>query len=646
MWIILGVCVVLTAFNAEFAKAQADTARVSPVFPPQEISAQGPLNYRRDAFRFQLNADSLGVVPSAGVSIGALLQQTPGVYLREYGGTGDVQTASARGFAADQTALAINGVPYESRQNGVANLGNFFSPGVGQVTFENGGRGLAQNPAGGVLGLGYIPERQKTYARLGAGSFGLTTAQAGYARPAAEKKFGFYADLFLTAARNDFSFDWNETSGARPDSRYRYGRIIAGIEKKILERAKISYFILTFADGRNVPSPVVKGATGFSQERLFQQNVFHYLQYHYTPKKTLASITFTLKHQYDFIEYYFTSLRYTYTNHHYLFQGETKFSIKKIAFTLNLQSEYARLTGNNLAIGLTPIDKADRLQANAALSGARTFRLRALKAETNAVLRTNAVSGFNPALNFSVGQTFGLASERLQAFFRATGGVRFPNFNELYYFGYGNAALRPEKSRTLEVGLLGRWALLKRLTFAPRGSLFWNRTVDKIISVPISPVRWSTQTLGLTQTVGFEIGGEAVLAKYGRAYLYYTYQTAEDRSLTAGRFLPLTPAELLNAGGEAAFGPFILCVNLFYSGWRYATLQNLPDEVLGAYFTADVALRYRQPLCKGKAGILDVNLSLRNAGDARYATTPGYPAVGRSFFIETGWTFLPVKNVK
>ena len=61
----------------------------------------------------------------SGLSADAVLRQSEGLYVRDYGGHGGLKTVSIRGFSAQQTTVTLNDIPYNSVQSSVVNFGFF-----------------------------------------------------------------------------------------------------------------------------------------------------------------------------------------------------------------------------------------------------------------------------------------------------------------------------------------------------------------------------------------------------------------------------------------------------------------------------------------------------------------------------------------
>jgi len=85
-------------------------------------------------------------------------------------------------------------------------------------------------------------------------------------------------------------------------------------------------------------------------------------------------------------------------------------------------------------------------------SGAIAYQLKRDASIANVSLRNDSISGYGPQTTGSAAYGYFLTKE-WRANINYGTGFRAPTFNDLYYPGYGNAALLPEKSKNTEVGI-------------------------------------------------------------------------------------------------------------------------------------------------------------------------------------------------
>lgn len=211
----------------------------------------------------------------------------------------------------------------------------------------------------------------------------------------------------------------------------------------------------------------------------------------------------------------------------------------------------------------------------------------------------------------------GLASG-LHVYASAGTAFKAPSFNELYFPGFGNPRLDPEKARSLEVGLKqstgwGRW------TLAAFGS-----EVDDLVA--FDSATFLPQNVARAQLAGVE-GSLRVQRAGWRLEQSLTWLEAEDRSAgaTRGRELPRRPA----LSGRTTLGwsteRLDLGVSAQFAGRRYDDLAN--RQALGSYAVVDFTAGWR--LSESTA----IQLRVANMFDREYETAYLYPSLGREAFV-------------
>lgn len=195
----------------------ADTTWLSPL----EITASFPGSWSPGS-HIQ-SVDSIHIENFKGSSLGALLQNDQGVYLREYG-PGMLSSISLRGTAAHHTSLLWNGLPVNYPSLGVADYSvvPVFFIDKAEV-FYGGNSALAGSGAiGGAISLEdrLIKGEKSLTIRQEAGSFeswftGLKVQLAG-------QKIGGSAAVFHKTSENNYPF-LNRAKAGNPVERQEHG---------------------------------------------------------------------------------------------------------------------------------------------------------------------------------------------------------------------------------------------------------------------------------------------------------------------------------------------------------------------------------------------------------------------------------------
>ena len=193
-----------------------------------------------------------------------------------------------------------------------------------------------------------------------------------------------------------------------------------------------------------------------------------------------------------------------------------------------------------------------------------------------------------------------------------------PTFNELYFPQFGNPNLRPEESRSFELGLggkavWGRWSLNA-----------YETRVDDLIA--FDAATWAPANIdqarirGLEAVLGTQLGGWDLNTNL-------TLLDPENRSVGAndGNVLPRRARQSLRLDADRDFGRYRLGATLLAAGKRYDDLAN--TRALGGYATID--LRAELALAKDWR----VQARVENLFDKDYQTAAFYNQPGRGLYL-------------
>jgi vitamin B12 transporter len=159
-----------------------------------------------------------------------------------------------------------------------------------------------------------------------------------------------------------------------------------------------------------------------------------------------------------------------------------------------------------------------------------------------------------------------------------------PTFNQLYYPGFGSATLRPELSRSLEVGLSNRGAWGKWLLNAYQTNITDLIGYDALFN----PVNINTARLngveGQLQThlADCDINGTLTLQ-----------DPRQTSGANQGKLLNRRATEAARIEVAHDFGAYRLASSLYAEGRRFDDLANTSAKRLGGYGLLDVRAEYR-----------------------------------------------------
>lgn len=193
-----------------------------------------------------------------------------------------------------------------------------------------------------------------------------------------------------------------------------------------------------------------------------------------------------------------------------------------------------------------------------------------------------------------------------------------PTFNQLYYPGFGSATLRPELSRSLEVGLSAQ-------SGARRWSLNAYRTdISDLIGfdAAFNPVNINTARL---TGVEAQYRVNLDLLEIGATL---TWQDPRQTSgSNQGKLLNRRAQQTMRLEMARASGDYRVATSLYAEGRRYDDLANSASKRLGGYGLLDVRVEYRL----AKAWQLKARVD--NLLDKKYETAQYFNQPGRGLYF-------------
>lgn len=191
---------------------------------------------------------------------------------------------------------------------------------------------------------------------------------------------------------------------------------------------------------------------------------------------------------------------------------------------------------------------------------------------------------------------------------------RAPTFNELYYPGFGNRDLRPERARNLELGLVARVG-----DWTSRLAAFRTKVHDLVAFPPPTYVGENVDR-AVIEGVEVEIAGR-LGGWEPRLVLTWLDPVDED----TGKQLPRRPRQAAALELDRGWGPAQAGLTWVVEGGRYDDPAN--RERSGGFGVLDLRARYRL----GGGWALEGRIA--NVLDKEYETVAGFPEPGRSLFV-------------
>jgi len=592
------------------------------------------------------------------LQLSEVLNFSPGINIRNYGGLGAMKTVSIRGTGSMRSLILLDGMPLNSSQNGSFDLNNISVGMIDNIEVVRGGASaiFGGNAIGGAINIrtNFSPS-DKFLANFSYGSFGEITANITgniiSNKTSTKKTFIDYlsASVDFQDAKGDFPFTFNQFGEVqkfkRENSDYtNFGGTISG-KFNISDWSIWSRGIFSTVD-KGVPGAVLQGTVNQSNARLEEENWTLLLNANRTFSENSAlTISGIFRNSNTlFKEFSMAELpEYKYTLNDFGLTVRYNFYAFGLLNEVVGSGNYSTLSGDMLNKKLDNF--VDRI------SFAWGYRIENDFKFSNQILSLNAgarmdnnienssgdSSNYKTAFSGTVGGIYDIKNFPIKFRTNISHNFRFPNFNEMYYRFYGSENLLPEKSNNFNLGFF--FDCLNLFTVNVDGFRIDMR--DMIISVPTSPLTWQAMNLAKTISNGLELSASLINEiKFIHSLNFnYTLQKTLDKSINSITFnkqLPYIPQETFNYLITVKFNEIIFGTKGEYSSFRYIQDDNSANAILPRYFTTDIFI-YRRFNFKKQAIVC--RFDCKNIFDKRYEIIRNYIMPGRQFRASIGIIF-------
>lgn len=551
-------------------------------------------------------------------AISDVLLLNPGLHVGDNGGFSGLKTVSLRGMGSAHTSVYIDGLRVGNVQSGQTDLGM-----LGVENYECAVIDHAQNS------ISFTTARPVFDSSPVAGSVRFSTGSFATYLPSARLDFRLSDRLALSAtvagvsSKGDFSYSDGQYRTNNDIEQLRAGLDLFGLIQGGDFHAKAYYN----GARRGTPGPVSypsddrqKDVNAFVQGVL-RKNFSRLYALHVSAKAAYDDIFYTST--WGDSRYGQTELQIN-TAHHFKINDWWKMSFAADVRWDELSSsnyEASRITGIS---AFASSFRTDRVTANATIEYEGAFDRDALSRQSfspSAELRINVFKGFDAV-----------------AFSRRA--YRVPNFNELYYVGYGNPLLRPEDAWLNDIGIDFHHNSGSGVALKAKADVFLNILKDKIISAPTEedPAIWAPYNIGRVRSTGIDVIVGITCNEGGlqtSADVRYSFQSALDMtpdSHTYGTQIPYVARHTVVINGLVAWRGWCLAPVWQMRAGRMDGTGILPD-----WNTLDLNLR--KVFNFHRTGPFTLLFSIRNLLDCRYETVSGYPMPGRNIMIGIEYKF-------
>ena len=544
-----------------------------------------------------------------GTAADAMLR-IPGLSLSDYGGLTGLKNVGLRGLGTAHTAIYLDGVRVSNFQSGQNDLGMLPIETLGSAVVDYAQNSLSFQTARPSFGSSPVAGR----IGLQAGSFGTWMPSLRVDVKASDRvSLSAHAAGVLTRG----NFPYGDKGALREGNdlkQLRAGYDLFGT----MDRGQWHIKTYLNASDRGTPGSV----SWPSEDRQVDKNFVMQgsLRKAFTDRYTLNA---SVKGAYDNIFYQsaWGDSNYDFSD----FQLNTSHTFRLTdwwAVSLAADYEHGKLKATDYEASRSAVIAAlatairfERFKADLALEYGGTF---------DKGTQSHPYNSLSPSLDlrFTLFEGFDFVAFGRRAF-------RAPTFNELYYPGYGNPALKPEDAWLTDLGFdwhtaFGNWSLNAKLDG------FYNFLTNKIISAPSpdDPWVWLPYNIGKVQAKG----ADASLALRfddglwnGGFSARYAWQSALDKTPDSATFDQQIP--------YVARHTVTLAADVATRGWRFDALWNWrggrfdSNGEMPNWNSLDLSLRKSFRI---GANTLSAFISVRDLLDCRYEIVRDYPMPGRN----------------
>lgn len=604
-------------------------------------------------------------------SVADAIRYFSGVQIKDYGGVGGLKSVNIRSLGSQHVGVFYDGVEVGNAQNGIVDLGRFSLENMEAVSLYNGQKSSIFQSARDFASAGsiYLQSRTPVFEKgkknnfkitLKGGSFGTANPSLLWERQIGENlSMQISTEYLYTTGKYKFSYskkDGYDTTEVRKNGDVRYYRAEASLFGNI-RNGRWQAKVYCYDSERGYPGASVREEPGKyrHQDRQWDRNFF--LQGRFQKEiSRFYRMQLNAKYAYDYLHYLSdprldVTTMYVdnrYRQQEFYFSSANGFKLFKW-WSVNLSAD---LQYNTLNADLTDFAYPDRYTFLAALATSFDWGKFKIQGSLLNTFVTESVdkgepapdkSELTPAVVASY-RPFGNVDLAFRAFYKRI--FRMPTLNDLYYTFIGNKHLEPEYTVQYNMGvcygknLNGRF--LKRVEF--QTDFYYNEVEDKIIAVPTSnQFRWTMLNLGYVEIRGAEISAELSALIAGVSFnllASYTYQKAQDftdpESSSYGGQIPYIPWHSGSLILGAAYRSWSFNYSFIYTGERYESSANIPENYAQPWYTSDLSLSKGFEIKKCR---LHLSAEVNNIFDQQYEVVQCYPMPGTNFKIAASVLF-------
>ncbi len=584
---------------------------------------------------------TITISPTNYNNMNDLFNSIPLINFTQYGGVGSLATLSIRGTSSNQSVISIDQIPLNNSANPFVDINllpvelfdelNIISTGTSSL--------LGSGAIGGNIDFGINNKPKKSVnVSYSFGSYGYSKALVSQNNMISFLPY-FSNSISYETYTGNYPIKFNEFGNLkdtfRTNSKYKslkFSNIIKlPITRNILYNS-ISIFAL---NEHQEPGAVLIGRLEDSNSFIEHNSLF-----------TINQISYEL----DLTTFVFSNLlsikKYNYNNSNNLIFENSNFNSFDISsnittnFHITSNSDlkidfgwdYNQLVGNMIQKDVGNYVNRNLLHASGSYSQIMNY----LPLSYNISMRIDKSSDINSVSNSMSFAINYFINNLLKANLSFSKNFRFPSFNEMYYFNYGNTDLSPEKSLSGEISI--EYSVNKTLIqlFG-----FVSDIKDKIVSVPKSTLSWSAQNYSRVLNYGAELNINLPIYKDYIVIRYnYLLQNSFDNNPNSKYYreiIPYTPLEKVSLYAEANYSKVLFNLSLQRTSYRYFLPQNSIENLLPSFITLTSSMKYQLSIFTHLPLFISLNIS--NITNLSYEIVKNYPMPLRSVNLTIGASY-------
>jgi len=568
-----------------------------------------------------------------------ILNTIPGIFINDYGGLGGLKTISMRGTTSSQSLLMIDGMRINSSQSSVADLSIIPTSIFDEMEVVRGGLSAVYggNAIGGIVNMITSDFSKNSFnLSINAGSFDEYFISAKSAFGSEQLNQLFSAEFKTSEGNYPFYINDSDKKYYRTNSDFIMYSLSSLTRYKISNWKFSNRLIFNYSD-RKIPGPFIKeNYNNYESPNLEERAVlfiFSALK-EFNPTSSLFFGVNTNINFYNYNDEHFYGTGYPefnaeFNNNDYMLnlKYNSQFSIFK--YSCSIENGYSYLTGNQLDYSVSKHVSRNLIAFSGKMESEIDMKSFG-NIDYSLGLRYDNYSDAGKSISAFLGSIYKLTECPLKLKLQISNNFRPPSFNEMYYLNFGKSDLKPEKSLSLNSGLI--FTPIENINLQIDGFLM--NTDDRIVSVPKSQVSWSAENISEVFTKGIEVSSDmSFFSELLKLKLAYTYQDVRNNAQddnNFGKLIVYMPQEIISGTLFVNLYNFSIVSSIRNSGYYYSLPDNSYESLLSGYTLVDMMLNY-----KYKFNELDfiMKAECKNILNEQYSIITNYPMPGRYFRV-------------